>query len=121
MDENPILEHFNAPYHRGPVLTATHTGYARIPACGDEVTLYLEIHKEIITEVGFVARGCMVSQAASSMLCAFINGKCIQELDAFTPEKMLQLMGIPLTPRRQLCGLLPFLALQKLVPSGLNP
>jgi len=113
MDENPILEHFNAPYHRGPVLTATHTGYARIPACGDEVILYLEIHKEIITEVGFVERGCMVSQAASSMLCAFINGKCIQELEEFRAAEMLQLIGVPLTPRRQLCGLLPLLALQR--------
>lgn len=115
MDENPILEHFNAPYHRGPLLTATHSGYFRNAACGDEVTLYAEIRGAKIVASGFVAAGCMVCQAAASILCEQIDGQDISSLKDLTPEKMLLLIGVPLTPRRQQCGLLPLYALRKAV------
>jgi len=111
MDENPILEHFNAPYHRGTLTTATHTGYARSAACGDEVTIFAEIVDGKITAAAFIASGCMVCQAAASMLCEFIEDKSRSELTLFDPRDMLDLIGVPLTPRRQQCGILPFIAL----------
>ncbi len=119
MDENPILEHLNSPYRRGPVLTATHTGYFRNPACGDEVTLYVEIRADTIAAAGFVASGCMVCQAAASVFCQYIDGKRIEELESLNPEGMLHLIGAPLTPRRQQCGLLPLFAWRKILASGL--
>ncbi len=111
MDENPILEHFNAPYHRGTLTTATNTGYARSAACGDEVTMYAEIANGTIVSAAFVASGCMVCQAAASILCEFMEKKTTSELNAFNPKAMLDLIGVPLTPRRQQCGILPLMAL----------
>lgn len=113
MDENPILEHFNAPFHRGKLATATHSGYARNAACGDEVTIYVEIRDLKIIECGFVASGCMVCQAAASILCEYIQGQHISDVAAITPDDSLNLIGVPLTPRRQNCGLRPLYALQR--------
>jgi nitrogen fixation NifU-like protein len=118
MDENPILEHFNAPYHRGPLATATHSGYARNAACGDEVTVYAEIRDSKIVECSFVASGCMVCQAAASILCEHIQSQDIQNVATITPQEALNLIGVPLTPRRQLCGLLPHYALQTLLSTA---
>ena len=115
MDENPILEHFNAPYHRGTLPTATHSGYARSAACGDEVTIYTEIRDEKIATAGFVAAGCMVCQAAASILCQHIEGRDVAEVAAITPQEMLNLIGVRLTMRRQNCGLLPLIALRQAI------
>jgi len=106
MDENPILDHFNAPHRRGSFLTATHSGYIRNAACGDEVTLFAEIRDETLIACSFVAAGCMVCQAAASILCGHIEGKKITELRNLTAAQMLEFIGVPLTPGRQQCGLL---------------
>lgn len=119
MDENPILMHFDSPYHRGPVENATHIGYARSVSCGDEVRLYLIIDQGVVTTAGFVASGCMVCQAAASILCEAVESKFVPELKKMTSGSMLELIGVPLTLRRQQCGLLPFVALrQALAISG---
>ncbi len=118
MDENPILEHFNAPYRRGTLTTATHVGYARSAACGDEVTIFAEIRNETINTASFIASGCMVCQAAASILCEFIEKKTTSELNVFNPKAMLDLIGVPLTPRRQQCGILPLNALRNALLSS---
>jgi NifU-like protein involved in Fe-S cluster formation len=81
--------------------------------------LYLIIDQGVVTTAGFVAAGCMVCQAAASILCEAVESKLVQEIESMTSGNMLQLIGIPLTLRRQQCGLLPFVALrQALAISG---
>ncbi len=88
MDEDPILEHFNAPFHRGKLAAATHSGYARNAARGDEVTIYAEIRNLKIIECGFVASGCMVCQAAASILCEHVEGRDVVDLAAISTQEM---------------------------------
>lgn len=117
MDDNPILLHFESPYHRGAFSSATHTQSTRNPSCGDEVTLQLKVTSAAVETAWFTAAGCMVSQAAASMLCKHIEGRSLNELRDFDAESMLALIGVPLTPHRQQCGLLPFKALKTLIYS----
>ena len=117
MDENPISEHFESPYHRGAFPAGTHERSVRIPACGDELTLQLAIQNQQVREAWFNAAGCMVSQAATSILCEYIEGRTLESLAEFQATDMLALIGVPLTPRRQQCGLLPFRALKELIYS----
>lgn len=117
MDDNPILEHFESPWHRGNFPEATHCQSTRNPACGDEVMLRVQIVDGSIELAWFTAAGCMVSQAAASMLCEHIEGRSLNELRDFDAESMLALIGVPLTPHRQQCGLLPFKALKTLIYS----
>lgn len=115
MDENIILDYFESPQHRGVLELATHQQYVRNPACGDEVTLQLQIDVERIATARFKAAGCMISQAAASMLCEYVEQKRLADLAEFQADDMLNLIGVPLTPRRQQCGLLPFKALKTIV------
>ncbi len=112
MDENPILEHVNAPYHRGDFTEATHTQHLRNPTCGDEVTVQILIADDKVQSAWFTAAGCMVSQAAASMLCEHIEGKSVDDLSRMEPKDILNLIGVPLTPHRQQCALLSFTALK---------
>ena len=115
MDENPILEHFESPYHRGETASGSVDRSIRNPACGDELTLQLAIQDGQVGEAWFTAAGCMVSQAATSMLCEYVEGRTLKSLAEFQAADMLALIDVPLTPRRQQCGLLPFRALKELI------
>ena len=68
----------------------------------------------LISEAWFEGKGCFLSQAAASVLCEHIEGQSLDGLHDFAAAEMLSLLGIPLTPRRQQCGLLAFQALKKL-------
>lgn len=110
-----LLDHGKSPFHCGSLAVATHAFRERNPVCGDEVQLQLRIDGLSVAAAWYTGRGCLVSQAAGSILCERIDGRPLVEVQALTAEKMLALIGIPLTPLRQNCGLLAFRALQRLL------
>jgi len=59
----------------------------------------------------------MVTQAAASILCQYIEGKTVVEIQDFQAETMLSLLRVPLTANRQRCALLGFKALKTIVYS----
>ena len=117
MDHNPILDHFESPYHRGEASAGAVQRSLRNPACGDELTLQLTIQDGQVGEAWSTAAGCMVSQAATSMLCEYVERRTVESLAEFQAADMLALIGVPLTPRLQQCGLWPFRALNELIYS----
>ena len=117
-DESAILDHAEAPYHRGHAANATCIHAERNPACGDWVRLELVLGPgERVTQAWFDGGGCVLSQAAASILCQAVEGKTIGELRDLTAQQMLQGLEIPLTPRRMQCGLLAFKVLKTIVYS----
>ena len=117
--EDLILDHFNSPYHRGQLDGATHTHTIRNPLCGDQLRLDLLINeRQQIAQAFFDAKGCVISQAAASILCQHVEGKTAGALSTMTPDEMLALLRIPLSPGRKQCGLLAFSALQTILRSA---
>ena len=49
------------------------------PLCGDQLTLYLALEDDLITDVGVEAKGCAISTASASMMTESIKGKSIEE------------------------------------------
>jgi nitrogen fixation NifU-like protein len=49
------------------------------PLCGDQLTLYLALEDDLITDVAVEARGCAISTASASMMTESIKGKSIEE------------------------------------------
>ena len=47
------------------------------PLCGDQLTLYLTVEGDIITDVGFQAVGCAISKASASMMTESVKGLSI--------------------------------------------
>jgi nitrogen fixation protein NifU and related proteins len=116
-----LLRYFESREYRGPLPEATASASHRHPACGDEIELSLAIEAGTLQSIRFQARGCVVSQAAAAMLCEYLEGKPIAEVNAFTPHDMIALVGLPLSPRRLGCALLAYEALRLLEPFAAPP
>ncbi|MBA4104262.1 MAG: SUF system NifU family Fe-S cluster assembly protein [Pirellula sp.] len=113
-----ILDHYEDPFHRGHLTSATHAHEDKNPLCGDVVRIELELNDEgKIKNVYFDGQGCVISQASASMLIEEMYGKTIDDIKAFTAEEMLALYGPRLTPNRQKCCLLSWKVLQSAVHS----
>jgi nitrogen fixation protein NifU and related proteins len=117
--EEHILRHFQEPFHRGLLDRATHRERVDNPVCGDSIQLELKVSvTRIIDRAWFTGTGCIISQAAASMLTQHIEGQCLTILCSFEAADMLTLFQAPLTPRRQQCCLLPWLALKAIIASS---
>lgn len=125
MYDDHILDHFESPYHRGPLACASCTHADKNPICGDQLELQLRLEEGCVAEAWFTGRGCAISQAAASILCQYVEGKTLDELKTFQAKQMLDLIGVRLTASRQKCGLLSFkifkTMLYSLDASGANP
>jgi nitrogen fixation NifU-like protein len=113
-----ILDHYEDPYHRGRLPTATHSHEDNNPLCGDIVRIELELGKDgSIRDAFFSGQGCVISQASASMLLEEMQGKTVDDAKQFSAEDMLKLYGARLTPNRQKCCLLSWKVLQSAVHS----
>jgi nitrogen fixation NifU-like protein len=112
-----ILDHYEDPFHRGHLPTATHSHEENNPLCGDVVRVELQLHDGTIKDAYFTGQGCVISQASASMLLEKMLGKSIDDIKKFSAEDMLKLYGARLTPNRQKCCLLSWKVLQSAVHS----
>ena len=74
-----ILEHFKRSTHAGELPGAQVNVTGANPLCGDEVAFHLKMDNGRIAQVRFKGTGCAISQAASSMLAAAVEGKSIDD------------------------------------------
>jgi nitrogen fixation NifU-like protein len=111
-----LLFHGQSRLHRGGVDGPTLSGALRNPLCGDHVRLDLLIDERgCIGKARFDGRGCLVSQAGASLLCAEVEGRSIDEARLMPPERILELVDIPLSPARRMCALLAYHCLRMLL------
>jgi nitrogen fixation NifU-like protein len=119
--EEHVLDHYEDPYHRGPLEAATHAHEGDNPLCGDVVHIDLRLSPEgKIEEAWFNGDGCVISQSSASMLIEEVEGKTVDEIKEFSADEMLRLFGPKLTPNRQKCCLLPWRVLQAAVHAPLG-
>lgn len=116
-----IAEHDRCPTWRGSPSRPTHTGYARNPLCGDEVSVDLEVVEDVIRHIRFRGQGCVVSQACASMLCEGVEGKSIEELLKAMPEELMEFEFRELTMNRQRCALVGYEALIQAIKAIRDP
>ncbi|HEY5487072.1 MAG TPA: SUF system NifU family Fe-S cluster assembly protein [Candidatus Limnocylindrales bacterium] len=101
-----ILEHYRRPHNFGVLEAPTASYEGSNPLCGDRITMMLGIHDGVVSEVAFTGRGCAISQASASLLTDEIKGKTVAEVERMTPDDLLDLLGIDISPARLKCALL---------------
>jgi nitrogen fixation NifU-like protein len=101
-----ILEHYRHPHNFGVLETPTSKYEGANPLCGDRITMFLGIADGVVKEVAFTGRGCAISQASASLLTDEIKGKTVEEVEKMTPEDVLDLIGVEISPARLKCALL---------------
>ena len=75
-----ILDHYRNPRNRGELpVPPAHRSDGFNPLCGDEITLYFDVHDGVVDDVRVAAQGCSISQASTSMMSAAVKGKSVDE------------------------------------------
>jgi nitrogen fixation NifU-like protein len=111
-----ILDHYYSSPHRGRLESPDLVSDLDNPLCGDEIHLELCLGSDgRIEQVRFDGHGCVISQAATSLLADRVEGATLQEVRKISPADVVKLLGVTLSPTRLKCGLLGWKALQKAV------
>lgn len=108
-----ILEHWQYPQNYGIVKDADFDVTDSNPLCGDEIRLTGKIKDGILQQIAFTGEGCAISKASASLFTEEIKGKRVDEIKKITQAKILEELGIPLTPVRTKCALLIYLAVRR--------
>ncbi len=101
-----ILEHYRKPHNFGIIEQPDARYEGANPLCGDRITIMLGIADGIVRDVAFTGRGCAISQASASLLTDEIKGKPVDLVAKLTPDDVLDLLGIEISPARLKCALL---------------
>jgi nitrogen fixation NifU-like protein len=81
-----ILDHNKRPRNFRALAPATHHADGYNPLCGDKVTVYLDIHDEIIQDIAFQGSGCAISTASASLMTEALKGKPVAEVEHLFEE-----------------------------------
>ncbi len=112
--QQKIMSHYKMPCCKGRLDSYTLRFEGKNPLCGDEVVIYLQLDKKKrIKEVGWEGQGCVISQAAASILAEMIKGKSLADLKSLTADKFIAKLEIELSPSRRKCALLPLYAIKE--------
>lgn len=106
MDMENIMDHYKNPRYKGNLENPTVKHIEYNPLCGDKVEMFLKINNGTLKEVRFNGEGCSISQASTSLLLEFANGKELRTIKKITKEDIFEMLGIRLSPVRVKCALL---------------
>jgi nitrogen fixation NifU-like protein len=88
-----LLDHFRNPRNVGDLPAPAVTIQASNPVCGDILLISIRFDNGIVAEARYKTRGCTASIAAGSALTEWLTGKSKQELRAFQPTVVENLVG----------------------------
>ncbi|WP_165075359.1 iron-sulfur cluster assembly scaffold protein [Paludisphaera rhizosphaerae] len=109
-----ILDHYYSSPYRGRLERPDCACDLDNPLCGDQIHVELTLgDDDRIKEVRFDGKGCVISQAATSLLAEHLEGASVDDALKITPVDVVKLLGMPLTPTRMKCGLLGWKAVQQ--------
>ncbi len=108
MYQEAILDHYRNPRNQGELDDPDISAQEDNPLCGDEIALYIKLNKDkVVEDVKFKGKGCAISQASASMLTLMLKGKTLEQVEKIDKERILKTLGIPISPVRLKCALLP--------------
>lgn len=107
-----LLDHYHHPHNQGTLDHPDLSSGVYNPSCGDSIVIQANVANQEITQIKFQGKGCVISQAAASLLTDLVVGKTLSQIQALGVDDMKKLVGIELGPTRLRCALLPLEALQ---------
>ncbi|MDQ8153869.1 MAG: SUF system NifU family Fe-S cluster assembly protein [Gemmatimonadota bacterium] len=77
-----ILDHNRRPRNFRVMDDASAHAEGKNPLCGDQLTIWLKLDGDVISDVSFQGSGCAISKASASLMTAAIKGKSRSEAEA---------------------------------------
>ena len=108
-----LLDHYKFPRFRSVIANPHFSVSLLNQSCGDRISVSGRISDGVIVSCGFQGEGCVLSQAAASLLMEHIHGIELSEACKLDAAFMQQRIGITVGPTRLRCVLLALEALQK--------
>jgi nitrogen fixation protein NifU and related proteins len=124
--QNVILEHNRSPRNYRVMEDADRQAEGNNPLCGDQLTVWLKLDGDVISDVAFQGLGCAISRASASLMTAAVKGKSRGEIeklferfhhlvtgqsspaDTETLGKLAVFSGVSGYPTRVKCASLPW-------------
>jgi nitrogen fixation NifU-like protein len=134
--QNVILEHNRSPRNYRMMDDADRHAEGNNPLCGDQLTVWLKLDGDVISDVAFQGLGCAISRASASLMTAAVKGKSRREAeDLFerfhqmvtgkadsaareTLGKLAVFSGVSEYPTRVKCASLPWHTLKAALEDG---
>lgn len=105
-DREEIVERgMSAPLYGGVVPDASHRGEGRNADCKDFVHFDFKIEGSLVIAVRHTCKACVLTTAMADFLAEALEGKETLILKSIDP---FHLIGIPVSPQRRECILLPY-------------
>jgi nitrogen fixation NifU-like protein len=102
-----ILDHYESPRNYGSIEGAHVVQKGGNPGCGDIVTVYLKVGEQgKIEDISFEGEGCIVSQAATSIVTDIVKDKTVEEVESMSPDVISDVIGKELAMARPSCATL---------------
>jgi nitrogen fixation protein NifU and related proteins len=108
-----LMDHYRNPRNHGVIEQCDFRAEQRNSSCGDEVLFTGVIADNVLCNVLFTGKGCVISQAAASLLSEHVKNQSLETILALDKDDLIAMLGMPLGPVRMLCGLLSLTALQR--------
>ena len=94
-----LLDHYEHPHHHGALADADiFTIGDNNPSCGDRITIDVKLSPDRarIADIAFRGDGCVISQAATSMLRGHaVVGKSVDAVQRLDRHAVLDPLGLP--------------------------
>lgn len=113
MYQEILMDHYKNPRNRGKIADGSFCAEQRNSSCGDEVVCTGVVSGDVLTQVQFDGKGCVISQATASMLSERVINMTCCEILLLDKDYLLAMIGMSLGPVRVQCALLPLIALHK--------
>ena len=128
-----IIDHGRHPRNFGVCEHCTHQHQGYNPLCGDQVTVFIYLDKDIVKDITFNGAGCAISVASASLMTEALKGKTVAQVQEIfenfrqtvtTGEgvsqeklgKLTVLAGVAEYPMRVKCATLAWHALMNALP-----
>jgi nitrogen fixation NifU-like protein len=113
--QEKLLDHYNNPRNFGEIAKASAGVELENISCGDAIKLQLLVEDDIVKDIKFKGEGCAVAIGTASMLTEYALGKNVNDLQKFSLDDLLDLIGIELTMSRIKCAALSLESLHKAI------
>ena len=88
-----VLDHFEHPRNSGSVPDADASVQLQNPACGDVLKLSLKVADGRVSDIRFLAKGCVPSIACASALTELVRGQTLADARTFRREQLVEAVG----------------------------
>lgn len=116
MYQDNILDHYKHPRNFGEISDAPAHAHAANPLCGDELDFFLTFdQQDHVAEVKFTGRGCTITVASASMFSEKLKEMTRADIQNFSNDEAIGLLGVPVNPARLKCATLALETVQQAI------